>query len=219
MNNSHNLIYQTDKIISIASSEKVNIPLLQQELYKLYSQFNKPNGGKLITSFPQKDKLCECFIFMLKYDWIKESDIREVWAEDGFYCIIKCIRQSTSIEEQARYFMDLFMLLRYGRFDLKTKIQDILNKAQILGNPVFDTRDYDKGAQYVIDQFSFLTINGIRPIAQNNINIIIGFMAACDGQQYFDEARKLNFYNYSPNRIFDKAKFIASVIESILNDM
>ena len=115
--------------------------------------------------------------------------------------------------------MDLFMLLRYGRFDLKAKIQDILNNAQILGNPIFDARDYNGGAQYIIDQFSFLTINGIRPIAQNNINIIIGFMTACDGQQYFDETRKLDFYNYSPNTIFDKAKFISSVIESILNDM
>ena len=44
-------------------------------------------------------------------------------------------------------------------------------------------------------------------------------MTACDGQQYFDETRKLDFYNYSPNTIFDKAKFISSVIESTLNDM
>lgn len=68
-----------------------NTDALQQQLYELYSNFNIVDSGKYTLNYHNKDELAECFTLMLKYDWINGSDIREVCAEDGFYCIIESI--------------------------------------------------------------------------------------------------------------------------------
>ena len=46
-----------DRCIRLASQSNKNIRALQDALYELYTFFNKPGGGKLITSFPNKHKL------------------------------------------------------------------------------------------------------------------------------------------------------------------
>ena len=71
----------------IEAFEKGDIASLQNELFQLVSNFNKPGSGRLITGFAEKDRLAECFTLCLQYDWMNDSDIREVWAENGFYCI------------------------------------------------------------------------------------------------------------------------------------
>jgi hypothetical protein len=60
---------------AISTFEEGNIPLLQQKLYELYSLLNKRGSGKLITGYPQKDRLCECFCMCLEYDWMNDSDL------------------------------------------------------------------------------------------------------------------------------------------------
>ena len=68
---------------------KGNVSELQNCLFQLYSMLNKPGTGKYIVLYAEKDNLALCFAFMLQYDWVNDSDIREVWAEDGLYCIIE----------------------------------------------------------------------------------------------------------------------------------
>ena len=219
--NSHHLFKKmVEKAIIIANQNPIQIQELQNALFEVYSCINKPGCGKFVTEFHDKQKLAECFIFMLRYDWVNDSDLREVWAENGLYCIVDLIRNGKGDPiEQAQYFLELFMLLRWGKESLIPKVQDLLNKARILNNPIFDDDDYNNGAAYVINQFAFLTINALRPLAQQDIRIIAGFMEACDGNDYFQQCTKLDFYRISPNIIFEKMKFVASIICSILDDM
>ena len=78
---------------AISTFESGNIPQLQNDLFQFASLLNKPGSGKLITSFSQKDRLCEVFNLCLQYDWMNDSDIREVWAENAFYCIAEYFKQ------------------------------------------------------------------------------------------------------------------------------
>lgn len=211
---------KVEKAIIIANQEPKSVQELQNALFEVYSCINKPGSGKLVTTFHDKQKLAECFMFMLRYDWIHDSDLREVWVENGLYCVVELIRNGKGDSiEQATYFMEMFMLLRWGKDSLITKVQDLLNKSKIINNPVFDDDDYKNGASYVISQFAFLTINGLRPLAQQDIRIIAGFMEACDGNEYFQQCTRLNFYHLDPTVIFEKMKFLATTIGSILNDM
>jgi hypothetical protein len=211
---------KVEKAIIIANQGPKSVQDLQNALLEVYSCINKPGTGKLVTTFHDKQKLAECFMFMLRYDWMHDSDLREVWAENGLYCVVDLIRKGQGDPvEQAQYFMEMFMLLRWGKDSLIPKVQDLLNKSQMRNNPVFDNNDYKNGASYVISQFSFLTINGLRPLAQQDMRIIAGFMEACDGNAYFQECTKLDFYHLNPMIIFDKMKFVATIIGSILDDM
>ena len=79
---SESLKSQVDTAIHLF--ERGNIPVLQQKLFEIYSGMNKPGGGIQIVNFDQKDKLGEIFTLCLRFDWMDDSDIREVWAEDGF---------------------------------------------------------------------------------------------------------------------------------------
>lgn len=211
---------KVEKAIIIANQGPKSVQELQNALFEVYSCINKPGSGKLVTTFHDKQKLAECFMFMLRYDWMHDSDLREVWAENGLYCVVDLIRKGQGDPvEQAQYFMEMFMLLRWGKDSLIPKVQDLLNKSQMRNNPVFDNNDYKNGASYVISQFSFLTINGLRPLAQQDMHIIAGFMEACDGNAYFQECTKLDFYHLNPMIIFEKMKFVATIIGSILDDM
>ena len=109
---------------SINAFENGNIALLQNELFQLVSNFNKPGCGKLITGFAEKDRLAECFTLCLQYDWMNDSDIREVWAENGFYCIVDYLTSHwNNKQDLIAASLNLFLLLHQGKESLKPKIK------------------------------------------------------------------------------------------------
>lgn len=196
---------------------------LQNALFELYKFFNQPGGGKLITSYPNKHKLGECFTFMLQNDWMHDEDIREVWVEDGFYSFIShmATEKGATQQTQAEHMLGLVLLLCHGRKSLEAKVQDILNKARLVHEPVFSVDDYNNGARYVISQFSFLAFNGIKPLVQA-VPQLLGYLDSFpEFKPFFQEtiSKEKEFYKLSPLDIFAKAKFITKIIESILNDM
>lgn len=198
---------------SISAFESGNISLLQDRLFQLISQLNKPRSGRLIIEFPEKDRLCECFSLCLRYDWMHDSDIREVWAENGFYCIIDYLsKQAKTPQDRLAGGLDLFLHIQYGKDSLAPKVDDILRKATMRGEPFFDRNDYAKGANYVIKQFQFLGAILIKPFAEKALN----------GENYNAYLRIINdpTISYIPLRdILLKAQFISRIIESILEDM
>ena len=200
---------------SINAFENGNIALLQNELFQLVSNFNKPGSGKLITGFAEKDRLAECFTLCLQYDWMNDSDIREVWAENGFYCIVDYLASHwNNKQDLIAASLNLFLLLHYGKESLKPKINDILRKAKMVGNPIFSNDDYRNDAEYLIREFQFFAATLLSPIAKTH-NI---FSASV--KPAFERAKTdFEFASVSPVDIMQKMKFIASVIESILNDM
>lgn len=212
-----------DRCIRLASQSNKNIRALQDALYELYTFFNKPGGGKLITSFPNKHKLGECFTFMLEHDWMNDSDIREVWAEDGFYCFINMIatEENATQMSQAEHMLSLLILIYQGGESLKPKIQDILIKSEYRPERLlFNKEDYSNGAGYIIQQFAFLAAMGARPLIMQTPQIIHFFSIQYPGFKEFfeDTLGHEEFFMLDPTKVFSKAKFISSVIESILND-
>ena len=196
---------------------------LQNALFELYKLFNQPGGGKLITSYPNKHKLGECFTFMLQNDWMHDEDIREVWAEDGFYCFVNMIatEENATQMSQAEHMLSLLILLHLGRESLKPKIQDILVKSEYRPESIFfDTEDYSNGADYVIEQFAFLAAMGARPLIVRTPQIIHFFSIQYpEFKEFFEDTLgHEEFFQLDPTHVFEKAKFISSVIESILND-
>lgn len=198
---------------SISAFESGNVSLLQDRLYRLISQLNKPQSGQLIIDYPEKDRLCECFSLCLRFDWMHDSDIREVWAENGFYCIIDYLStQAKTPQDRLAWGLDLFLHIQYGKESLAPKVNDILRKAAMRGEPFFDRNDYTKGANYVIKQFQFLGASLIKPFAERALN----------GENYNVFHSVINdptLSNIPMRDILLKAQFISRVIESILEDM
>lgn len=198
---------------AIAAFESGDVPLLQDKLFQLVSQLNKPGTGRLITNYPAKDRLCECYSLCLRYDWMNDSDIREVWAENGFYCIIDYLsKDAKSTQDKVAGGLDLFLHTLYGKDSLVPKFNDILHKAGLRGEPFFDANDYSKGAYYLIKQFMFLGASLFKPFATkalqgNNYNL------------YTQIVNDPEIRSIPLNRITLKAQFISRIIESILNDM
>lgn len=194
-----------------------NIPALQQQLYELYLNFNKFGGGKYILSYPNKDELGECFTLMLRYDWIKDDEIREVWAENGFYCIIEYITtQANTPLEKATAGLDLFIHLWEARELLKPKIQNILNKAVVLRNPIFQDHFIYNNANRLIEQFLYLSAMFVKPLLLVNPN----FLSNNYRKIYNEIISNTQIETQSsPHHIFEKAKFISRVIEAVLTDM
>lgn len=195
--------------------EKGQVLDLQNKLFEMYSFINKPGMGYLVTEYSQKDRLSECFSMCLRFDWIHDSDIREVWAENGFYCIATYM--TNDAKSKVDYFaaaFDMFLLLYYGRNNLKRKFTDILQTAFFHGNSIFDSNDYKFGADYLIRQFAFFCATIITPFVKSN-NIITS-----DIQPFYQASKNdFVFASIPPNIILAKAKFIAKSIESILNNM
>jgi len=221
LNSDRILTPYVDKCIRLADSGTQYE--LQNALFELYKLFNQPGGGKLITSYPNKHKLGECFTFMLQNDWMHDEDIREVWVEDGFYSFIShmATEKGATQQTQAEHMLGLVLLLCHGRKSLEAKVQDILNKARLVYEPVFSADDYNNGARYVISQFSFLAFNGIKPLVQA-VPQLLGYLDSFpEFKSFFQEtiSKEKEFYKLSPLDIFAKAKFITKIIESILNDM
>lgn len=199
---------------------KGNVSELQNCLFQLYSMLNKPGTGKNIVQYIEKDNLALCFAFMLQYDWVNDSDIREVWAEDGLYCIIEHLdHQPHGRQGQAEAMIILFTLLCVGRESLKCKIQDILDKGKVVGNMIFHSDDYNLGAQHVIDQISLLAVSGIRDLGPAAIPVMNKIVDRYNGGRFFESTiKRTDLMKYDPMEVMLKARFVRDVIGSILKD-
>lgn len=199
---------------------KGNVSELQNCLFQLYSMLNKPGTGKNIVQYVEKDNLALCFAFQLQYDWVNDSDIREVWAEDGLYCIIEHLdHQPHGRQGQAEAMIILFTLLCVGRESLKCKIQDILDKGKVVGNMIFHSDDYNLGAQHVIDQISLLAVSGIRDLGPAAIPVMNKIVDRYNGGRFFESTiKRTDLMKYDPMEVMLKARFVRDVIGSILKD-
>jgi hypothetical protein len=199
---------------------KGNVSELQNCLFQLYSMLNKPGTGKNIVQYVEKDNLALCFAFMLQYDWVNDSDIREVWAEDGLYCIIEHLdHQPHGRQGQAEAMIILFTLLCVGRESLKCKIQDKLDKGKVVGNMIFHSDDYNLGAQHVIDQISLLAVSGIRDLGPAAIPVMNKIVDRYNGGRFFESTiKRTDLMKYDPMEVMLKARFVRDVIGSILKD-
>lgn len=199
---------------------KGDVSELQNCLFQLYSMLNKPGTGKNIVQYVEKDNLALCFAFMLQYDWVNDSDIREAWAEDGLYCIIEHLdHQPHGRQGQAEAMIILFTLLCVGRESLKCKIQDILDKGKVVGNMIFHSDDYNLGAQHVIDQISLLAVSGIRDLGPAAIPVMNKIVDRYNGGRFFESTiKRTDLMKYDPMEVMLKARFVRDVIGSILKD-
>ena len=208
------LVPYVDK--AIATFESGNISQLQNELYHFASLLNKPGSGKLITNFPQKDRLCEVFCLCLEYDWMQDSDIREVWAENAFYCIAEYFKNIKTNQDHLAAALDLFLTCSYGKDSLKTKFNDVLYKARIHPKHciIFSKEDYDGGADYLIREFLFFSATIISPIVKTHPNILSSQMRF----KYENAKTNFEFAKVAPDAIMRKMLFLSAIIGSILND-
>ena len=195
--------------------EQRNIAVLQDALFRLTSNFNKPGSGQLIITYPHKEELAECFNLMLKYDWMNDSDIREVWAENGFYCIVDFITENiNNNREKAIGSLDLFLLLVDGGDSLHTKFNDVLKKS--LYHPMhiskFSDAEYSGGAEYLVREFKYYAAQTIAPI-ENKYHII--------SQSYQSEfSRALNDTKFDVSimgQILQKMQFLSYLIYDVLS--
>lgn len=200
---------------------KGEVPELQNCLFQLYSQFNKPGASIQIVNYPEKINLALCFAFMLHYDWMHDSDIREVWSENGFYCIQEYLdHQPDGQQGQVEGMIILFTLLCVGRDSLVTKIQDLLNKAEFSPHSyIFHNDDYKIGAQNVIDQISLVSVSGIREMGKAVIPVMMNIITKYDGLKFFQETiMRKDLMKYDVMDVIAKMRFIRDVIKSILVD-
>lgn len=201
----------------IATFEKGDINTLQQLLFEFYSKINKRGGGIIVTFYPEKDKLCEVFLFCLRYDWMYDSDIREVWAENSFYCIADYFISAESLQDKMAAALNLFLTCQEGGDNLCTCFNNILERTSMhpIHSSIFDSEDYSNGAEYLIRQFSFFSATLISPIVKVHPEIISTSLRS----RY--EGAKIDFIfkNIPPQRIMAKISHIARIIESTLNQM
>ena len=201
----------------IATFEANNIDELQQRLYQLYSKFSRPGGGKLITSFPEKDRLSEVFSMYLMYDWIHDDDLREVWAENGFYCIAEYFKEAKSMQDYFAAALDLFILCCNGKDSLYPKFNDILRKARVhpFHCAVFSEENYQGGARHLVREFQFFSATLISGVERNNPQVISRSLR----DEYERAKTDYQFASVSPDVIIKKMTFISAIIGSILDDM
>ncbi|MBK9960772.1 MAG: hypothetical protein IPP06_05410 [Saprospiraceae bacterium] len=154
-----------NEIIKLHKEE--DIEELQEQLHNLYSMFNKPGGGKLLTSYSHKDRLGECFLYLLEYDWMFDDDILEVYAENGFYCITLSLIDLKSEKQLFFNAYRLFLLLFLGSNHLFPKIKDLMEIATI-NTEIFSDEDILKGPNYLIDQFKYFAAKIIWKILLND---------------------------------------------------
>jgi len=202
---------------AISTFESGDIAQLQNDLYDIASMLNKPGSGRLVTGFSQKDRLCEVFCLCLQYDWMNDSDIREVWAENAFYCISEYFKSASTQQDYIAASLDLFITCNYGKYALQTKINDILRKAKFhpLHSPIFDDNDYRYGAAYLIREFSFFSATILSRAVRQHPQIISPSLKNAYEQAKTD----FEFAGVSPDIILKKMAFISAIIGSILDDM
>ena len=204
--------------------EQRNIPSLQQSLFELYNEFNCKGGGRKIIGFERKDQLCECFDMMLRYDWMNDSDIREVWAEDGFYCISEYLnKDAKNMQDVFAGALDLFLLLCDGESSLYTKINEIITKAKYkvamspmcIEGTLFSQKDFVSGASYLIRQFKFFAATIISKIEKQHPQVISSSYRTA----YESAKSDFEFATIPVATILAKMNFFASIIGSILAEM
>lgn len=202
-----------------------NIPALQQSLFELYRDFNRPGGGAKIINYNRKDKLCDCFTLMLNYDWMHDSDIREVWAENGFYCIVNYMQETDSSRAIIAGTLGLFLLIEAGEKHLYPKFNDILRKVQMkvslmgpMAGPeadIFTQKDFEGGAPYVIRQFKFFAATFMTQLEKQHPEFISDSIRPA-----FERAKRdFEFISISADTQLAKMNFFAGIIGSILEDM
>lgn len=204
-----------DRTISIFESG--NISLLQKELFQFASLLNKPGSGRLITNYPQKDRLCEVFVMCLMYDWMNDSDIREVWAENAFYCIATYFNEAQTKMDHVAAALNLFLTCCYGKNDLKPKFNDILSKALIHPRHflIFTEKEYDGGANYLIREFSFFSATLISSLVRQKPSIIPPRLKSA----YESAKTDFEFVSVRPEEIMKKMSFISVIIGSIISEV
>ena len=204
--------------------EQRNIPSLQQSLFVLYKEFNCRGGGRKIINFDRTDQLCECFDMMLVYDWMNDSDIREVWAEDGFYCISEYLnKDANNMQDYFAGALDLFLLLCDGERNLYPKINEIMTKAKYkaamspmsIESTLFSQKDFVGGASYMIRQFKFFAATIISKVEKQYPHVISSSYRTA----YENAKTDFEFATISADKILAKMNFFASIIGSILEDM
>ena len=202
---------------AISTFESGNIPQLQNDLFQFASLLNKPGSGKLITSFSQKDRLCEVFNLCLQYDWMNDSDIREVWAENAFYCIAEYFKVARTNQDYFAAALDLFLTCSYGRDSLKTKFDDVLYKARIHPRHciIFTQDEYNGGADYLIREFAFFSATIISPVVRTHPNIISSQLKSA----YESAKTDFEFATVGPEDIMRKMTFFSAIIGSIIEDV
>lgn len=190
------------------------IPMLQDALFRLYGNFNKPGSGQLIINYPRKEELAECFDLMLKYDWMNDSDIREVWAENGFYCITDFVLQNIDNNiEKAAGLLDLFILLVDGGDSLHTKFNDILKKSQynMKYTSMFSISEYRGGAGYLVREIKNYAARKLAPI-DDKYHII----AQKDKQDFNLALNDGVFDAISEGHMLRKIQFLSYLIYDVL---
>ena len=208
---------------SIAAFERGDISGMQNCLFHLVSKLNKPGSGNLILDYPAKDRLSECFSLCLQYDWMRDSDIREVWAENGFYCIATYLNQDAkTMQDMIAGALDLFLIIYYGKDSLKPKFNDILRKASMRARmgiepeaSIFDEQDYQNGSEWVLREFSFFAATWVSKIEKQHPQII----STAVRPAYESAKTDYIFASVPYEKIQAKMLFIAKIIGSILEDM
>ena len=112
--------------------------------------------------------------------------------------------------------LNLFLHLCVARKDLKPKVQEVLNKAVMLMNPVFKDHYINNSADYLIDQFLYLSAKMIQPLMKIHGDILQGSYK----KEYDNILLNRDIEQCcKPNSIIEKASFIANVIGSVLIEM
>lgn len=198
----------------ISTFESGDIPYLQHKLYNLCNKLNKHGAGELIISFPEKDRLCEVFSLCLNYDWMNDGKTREVWAENGFYCIAEYFKEARTKQDYLAAALDMFLLCAYGRTSLYTTFDDILKKtcSHPIHFTVFTNEDYNGGASYLVREFMFFAATVISPVVKAHPQIISPAMK----NEFATAKSDFEFASVSPEDIMKKMYHISSIIGSIL---
>lgn len=213
-NTNYSLKPYVDKAISVY--EAGDISSLQNELHNFVSLLNKPGSGRLITSFPEKDRLCEVFNFCLRYDWKDDFDIRVAWAENAFYCIAEYFKKTQNKLDYFAAALDLFLTCSYGKHYLKIRFDEVLAQAyrHPIHHDIFSGDEYDNGSDYLIREFLFFSATIISPIVRANPRIISSQMKL----EYEIANKDFEFVTVAPDDVLRKMSFISASIGSGLND-
>lgn len=217
-----NLTYEVSQAVKIEPTGEINE--LQNHLFNIHTLLSKRGSGKYILDFPNKLNLGLCFAFLLHYDWEHNSSLREVWAENGFYCIMDYLdNQPNGRQGQEVGMVALFVLLCVGRDSLNHEIQNIIDKdiirMNIMGYPNFHSDDYKIGSKNVIDQISLLAVSGINADSDEKIQVLAKILTRYNGEDFFKYiTNRKDLMKYNVDDVIKKARFIKKIIASILED-
>lgn len=211
---SHPIMKYVDNILNIYDTG--NIPLLQQALYELMNLLSEPGSGCLVVSYPEKDRLSEVYSLCLQYDWMNDNEIREVWAENGFYCIVEYLRKAETNKDFTIGSFDLFLICTYGKDSLYTKFNDVLRKAR--QHPyhfsIFSEDEYTGGADYLISEFLHFAALSISDLVKQQPAI----MSPALMNNYLFARIDRRFDNLKDQEVKNKMFFISNIIGSILDE-